>query len=185
MPTPLMIKIPLCLILHITYIFQIEIYLKSRTASSLKGKPIKLTYAKTLKIRAESLKWTWELHTPSWHRGRWEEYLASHHLHKSQDFSGAGKVGKEAELSATAYNAKPSLKTQVKTISALAHSQSRICDLFKEMSLNRNFCGPDSIQTIPHMLSRSEISSLHVIWQNTKVMRSDTCSGRKWLENLE
>lgn len=56
MPTPLMINIPLCLILYITYTFQIEIYFKSRTASSLKGKTLKLTYTKTLKIHVESLK---------------------------------------------------------------------------------------------------------------------------------
>jgi len=87
---------------------------------------------------------------------------ASHNHWKSQDFSRAGNVGKEAELSATACNAEPSLKTPVKTISPLAHSQSSICGLFKEMSLNRNLHGPDSIQIIPCMLSRPEISSLHV-----------------------
>lgn len=36
---------------------------------------------------------------------------ANHNLHKSQDFSGVGNVGKEAEVNTTASKADPGLKT--------------------------------------------------------------------------
>lgn len=72
-------------------------------------------------------------------------------------------MGKEAELSTAAYNTEPSLRTQVKNVSSLAYSPSRICVLFREMSLQRNLHDPDSIQKIPHTLNRSEVSSLHAI----------------------
>lgn len=78
-----------------------------------------------------------------------------------------------------------SLRTQVKSVSALVHSQSRPCGLFKELSVNKSLRGPNSIQVIPHMLSRSEISTLRVIWENTKVTWNNTCSRRNSLENLE
>lgn len=55
-PASPMINTPLCLIPYIMDTFQIEIYPKSRAASSLKGKTLKLTYTKALKIHVESLK---------------------------------------------------------------------------------------------------------------------------------
>lgn len=69
-------------------------------------------------------------------------------------------MGKEVELSATT----ASIKTQVKSISVLVPFQSKLCGLFRELSVNKNLCGPESIQVILHMLSRSElIFALHVI----------------------
>ena len=92
--------------------------------------------------------------------------------------------GAEAELSATARNREHGLKTRGKTISALACAQGRRCGLFKAMSLNRDYHGPDSVDEIPRMLGRSEVSSLPLFRRTSKVMQSNTCSDRKWLENL-
>lgn len=121
-PSQFIINIPLCLILYIAYNFlYLENYLNSRTASPLKGKTYKVTYTKTLKIHVENLKWTWELPTLRWHKRGEKSTLqvmkANHNLRKSQDFSGVGNVGKEAEANTTASKVDPGLKTWVKTTS--------------------------------------------------------------------